>query len=76
MATAAIDAAYAVNDAARREFVRLVGERVDRLKSEQVRSLGAVAIALLFVAYLFSRSGERCCRRLLRSATVPARCLR
>ena len=53
VATAAIDAAYAVNDAARQEFVRLVGERVDRLKSEQVRSLGAVAIALLFVAYLF-----------------------
>ena len=53
VATAAIDAAYAVNDAARQEFARLVGERVDRLKSEQVRSLGAVAIALLVVCYLF-----------------------
>ncbi len=53
VATAAIDAAYAVNDAARREFVRLVGERVDRLKSEQFRSLVSVAIALLIVGYLF-----------------------
>ena len=52
-ATAAIDAAYTVNDAARKEFVRLVGERVERLKFEQVRSLIAVAIALLIVAYLF-----------------------
>ena len=53
VATKAIDAAYTVNDAARKEFVRLVGERLERLQSERVRSLVAVAIALMIVAYLF-----------------------
>jgi len=53
VASAAIDAAYVVNDAARTEFVRLVGARVDRLQREQVISASAVGMALLVVAYLF-----------------------
>jgi methyl-accepting chemotaxis protein len=53
VASGAIDAAYAMNDVARKEFKRLAGERVDRLKAERLRSIVAVGIALLVVVYLF-----------------------
>ncbi len=53
VSTVAIDAAYAVSDAARKEFVRLVEARIDRLKSERTQSIAAVVIALLIVGYLF-----------------------
>lgn len=53
VASGAIDAAYAMNDVARKEFKRLAGERADRLKSERLRSVVAVSIALLVVFYLF-----------------------
>ncbi len=53
VSTAAIDAAYAVNDASRKEFIRLVGERVDRLSSQRTTSFVAVGIALAVVLYLF-----------------------
>jgi methyl-accepting chemotaxis protein len=53
VASSAIDAAYAMNDVARKEFKRLAGERVDRLKAERLRSIVAVGTALLVVFYLF-----------------------
>jgi methyl-accepting chemotaxis protein len=53
VASGAIDAAYAMNDVARKEFKRLAGERVDRLKAERLRSIVTVGIALLVVFYLF-----------------------
>ncbi len=53
VASAAIDAAYELNDAARKEFTRLAGERLARLLVARLQSLLAVALALLVVAYLF-----------------------
>jgi len=53
VASAAIDAAYELNDASRKEFTRLAGERVSRLQLARLQSLLAVALALLVVSYLF-----------------------
>lgn len=53
VASAAIDAAYELNDTARGEFVRMAGERVSRLQSSRLQSLLLVAVALLVVIYLF-----------------------
>ena len=53
IASAAVDAAYELNDASRKEFTRLIGERVSRLEASRLQSLLAVGFALLFVLYLF-----------------------
>ncbi|HEX5803425.1 MAG TPA: methyl-accepting chemotaxis protein, partial [Azospira sp.] len=53
VSTAAIDAAFVVADASRKEFTRLVNLRLERLKQERLISVVAVGVALLLVLYLF-----------------------
>ncbi len=53
IASAAIDAGYGLNDAARNEFSRLASERVASLKAARIKSIAAVVVTLLLVAYLF-----------------------